>query len=198
MNDAAARARTLPSPPPSVAAPRAPTLFQSLLGPAFFRLPEPVRRLHAAGGTTRYLGKATVERGTHPLARLCARLARLPPSMREAPLTVEFDASPTGETWRRTFDGVPMRSTLRVRDGLLHERLGGLHLRFHLYLHDAALHWRVAGARLLGIVPLPARWFDGVHCIERDEDGRYAFDIVATLPLAGKVIRYCGWLEPEA
>ncbi len=154
--------------------------------------------MHSADGVSHYVGEATVERGTHPLARLCARFAHLPPAMRDAPLAVEFDAAPTHETWRRTFDGVPMRSTLRVREGLLHERLRGLHLRFHLYLHDDALHWRVAGARLLGVLPLPARWFDDVHCIERDEGGRYAFDIVASLPIAGRVIRYRGWLVPGA
>lgn len=177
---------------------RTPTLFQALLGATFFRLPEAVRRLHGVRGHARYVGQATVERGTHPLARLCARVAGLPPAMRDAPLTVDFDANARQETWRRSFDGTPMRSQLSLRHGMLCERLGALRFRFHLYLHEDALHWRVAGVRAFGVLPLPARWFEGVRCVEREVDGRYAFEVDAALPLAGTVVRYRGWLVPDA
>ena len=49
--------------------------------------------------------------------------------------------------------------------------------------------------RVLGL-PLPAGWFDGVHCREYEHDGRYVFQVEAALPLAGMLIRYEGWLEP--
>ena len=145
-----------------------PTLFQQALGAAFFNLPAPVRQLHAVRGSARYAGIASVERGRNPLARLCARIGGLPGSMREVPVTVEFTADARGETWRRDFAGTRMTSRLAFKDGL----------------------------RLFGVLPLPARWFRGVRCCERGDEGRYQFTVEARLPLVGHVIRYEGWLAP--
>ena len=50
--------------------------------------------------------------------------------------------------------------------------------------------------RLFGLLPLPAGWFDGVRCREREHDGRYEFLVEARLPLVGLVVRYEGWLAP--
>lgn len=172
------------------------TLFQQALGAAFYNLPEAVRRLHAVRGTVRYAGIASVERGRNPLARLCARIAGLPPPMREAPMTVEFAADARRETWRRDFGGVPMRSRLVLRNGLLRERLGPLQFRHRLHPGGDALWWQVAGVRVFGLLPLPASWFDGVCCREREQAGRYEFLVEARLPLVGLVVRYEGWLLP--
>ena len=57
-----------------------PSVFQQVLGAAFFRLPDSLRQLHSSRGLVRYTGRATVERGRNPLARLCAWLAGLPPA----------------------------------------------------------------------------------------------------------------------
>ena len=48
-------------------------LYQTLLGAAFFRLPDALRALHGVHGTARYSGQVTVVRGTGLLSRLCAR-----------------------------------------------------------------------------------------------------------------------------
>ena len=173
-----------------------PTLFQQALGAPFFNLPVSVRKLHATRGTARYAGIATVERGRNPLARLCARLAGLPGTMREVPITVEFVADAKGEAWRRDLAGTRMHSRLAVRDGLLRERIGPLQFRHALLANAGAIWWRVQGVRLLGVLPLPARWFRGVRCRESEHEGRYQFEIDASLPLVGRVIRYEGWLEP--
>ena len=173
-----------------------PTLFQQALGAPFFKLPASVRRLHATRGTARYAGKATVERGVNPLARLCGRLAGLPRTMRDVPITVEFIADANGEAWHRDFAGIAMHSRLAFRDGLLRERIGPLQFRHALLANAGAIWWRVQAVRLLGVLPLPARWFRGVRCRESEKAGRYQFEIEATLPLVGPVIRYEGWLEP--
>jgi hypothetical protein len=172
------------------------TLFQQALGAAFFNLPEAVRRLHAVRGTARYAGVATVERGRNLLARLCARMAGLPTSMHDAPITVAFVADAKRETWRRTFGGRRMQTRLAFKGGLLRERLGPLHFRYRLHPGSDALWWQVAGVRALGLVPLPVGWFEGVRCREREQDGRYEFLVEARLPLVGLVIRYEGWLLP--
>lgn len=179
-----------------------PTLYQTLLGAAFFRLPDTLRRLHGAPGASRYAGQVTVVRGAGLLSRLCGRLAGLPQAMVDAPVTVDFASGPKGEIWTRTF-GVPprisrMRSRLWHRDGQLRERRGPVQLRFVLHCWEGTIFWNVVGARLLGVVPLPAALFRDVRCSEREVDGRYAFEVEAALPLVGTLVRYHGWLVPDA
>lgn len=89
-----------------------------------------------------------------------------------------------------------MHSRLRARDKLLEERVGLLHFRFSLHVYDEALHWRVQRVRVLGVLPMPAAWFDGVRCREREHKGRYEFRVEASLPLIGLLVLYQGWLEP--
>ena len=177
------------------AAPRA-TLFQQALGASFFNLPEALRRLHGVRGSVRYAGIASIERGRNPLGRLCARIAGLPRPMVDAPTTVEFVADAKGETWRRDFGGTRMQSRLAFKDGLLRERLGPLQFRYLLHAGEGAIWWQVVGVRVFGLLPLPAGWFEGVQCREREHEGRYEFLVDARLPLAGRIIRYEGWLAP--
>ena len=117
-------------------------------------------------------------------------------AMQDVPITVEFTADARGETWRRDFAGTRMQSRLAFKDGLLHERIGPLQFRHALLANAGAIWWRVAGVRLFGLLPLPARWFRGVRCCERGDEARYRFDVEARLPLVGQVIRYEGWLLP--
>ena len=72
-----------------------------------------------------------------------------------------------------------------------------MHFRFVLHTWDGTIFWNVTGARLLGVLPLPAALFRDIRCSEREVDGRYVFDVEAALPLAGHVVRYHGWLRPE-
>ncbi len=176
----------------------APTLFQQALGAAYYSLAPCVRRLHGIRGQARYVGVATIECGNNPLARICARIAGLPAEARDAATRVEFIADGHGETWRRDFAGQKMASALQYRDGLLCERLGPLRFRYFLHAREGALWWQVAGVTLSGFLPLPARLFDGVRCRERECEGRYEFMVEAQLPLVGRIIRYEGWLLPEA
>ena len=173
-----------------------PTLVQQALGAAFFRLPASLRRLHSVRGREAWSGRATVERGANPLARLCARLAGLPRAQQDVPVLVEFTCDPRAETWKRDFGGARMASRVTLRDGLLRERLGPVQFRFALHANDGAIWWTVASARLCGVLPLPAALFDGVRCREHEQDGRYRFEVDAALPGVGRVIRYSGWLEP--
>ena len=124
-----------------------PTLFQKLLGASFYSLPPAVRTLHSVRGKATYAGRANILRGEGALSRLCARIARLPPALENANITVAFDNSPAAESWRRDFGGHPMHSRLRAHDKLLQERLGPLQFRFSLHVYDQALHWRVQRVR---------------------------------------------------
>ena len=87
-----------------------------------------------------------------------------------------------------------MRSQLRADAGVLIERLGLVAFRFQLAVRDDAIVWSVAGVRVLGLLPLPRHWFHQVGARESDDGARYCFDVSATLPLAGLLVRYRGWL----
>jgi hypothetical protein len=171
------------------------TLYQQILGAGFSRLPETLRKMHGLQGQASYVGRADIQRGNGLLSRLCAAVAGLPPAMRDAPTRVDFISDQQGETWSRNFGGSRMISRLDCRDGLLREQLGPLQFHFALLAADGEIHWQVHSVKLLGL-PLPARFFDGVQCREREARGRYEFRVQASLPWIGLLVRYEGWLEP--
>lgn len=174
------------------------TLFQRLLGAEFFHLAPAVKALHGRHGEFRYAGVASVRRGRGLPKALLARMARLPPAMKDAPLAIRFNAGAQGESWQRRFGSASMQTRLQARDGLLKERLGPCTFDYRLVRVDKELAWTVERARLFGIVPMPAKLFDGVRCRESQDDaGRYCFFVEARLPVLGLLIRYEGWLEPD-
>ena len=171
------------------------TLYGALLHDDYARLPRTVALLHARDGQRRYRGDVVVERGTSWLSRLCAWATRLPPSG-EGPIAVDIDTDRDGETWTRHVAGHAMRSRLRAHHGRLRERLGLVTFDFRLVVDDSELRWQVERVRALGL-PLPRRAFTGVVARESERDGRYAFDVRATLPVAGLLVHYRGTLDVE-
>ena len=172
-------------------------LFVNVLGDAAFStLPPRVQALHRATGTRIYRGEADVQRGAGLLARLCGWATAQPPAAQRVPLQVEIVANAAAERWTRDFAGHPMRSTMWACDGLLCERLGLVTFGFNLTVEDSAVIWRVRHVRALGL-PLPVSWFDGVRARESEEAGRYHFDVEASLPLAGMLVHYRGWLDVD-
>lgn len=89
-----------------------------------------------------------------------------------------------------------MSSRLWERDGLLCEQLGLARFGFRLTVEQGAIVWRVARVSTLGL-RLPARWFRGVVAFESEAEGRYLFDVAATLPVIGLLVHYRGWLHVD-
>lgn len=174
-----------------------PGAFRTVLDDSFASLAPAVQALHAGDATATWTGRVQVRRGAGLLARLCARLASLPPTMDDAPVSVRFVCAEGCELWQRDFAGHAMHSRLRAVVGDLVESLGPLRFAFRLDAVDGAIHWRVRSVRAFALLPLPARWFAGVECREFERAGRYAFQVRAGLPLVGEVIAYDGWLEPN-
>lgn len=168
-------------------------LFRRVLGAGFETLPTTVKAIHLATGARSYRGQVQVTRGSNPLSRLVAWATRLPPAG-EGALEVEIVATGRQERWTRHIGGRPMPSRLWEGDGLLCERLGLAEFGFRLSVRDGVLDWRVARVRVLGL-PLPAAAFRAVLAHESESDGRYRFEVAATLPLAGLLVHYRGWLD---
>lgn len=169
-------------------------LFRRLLGAEIFdALPAPLQILHLREGRALWRGEVEVMRGRGLLSRFCAWVTRLPPQG-TGPIAVEIIADDGREQWTRHVAGHAMRSRLWADDGLLNERLGLVDFRFRLTCVDHDIVWSVAGVRVLGLLPLPVAWFSQVRARESAEDGRYRFEVVAALPLAGPLVHYRGWL----
>lgn len=170
-------------------------MFARVLGAEFNAVSPRVRALHAARGTREYAGEVEVHRGEHWLSRLAGWATRLPPAGCSK-VRVRIDATAVEEHWTRHMGLHAMPSRLWARDGVLCEQLSAVRFFFRLSVHDGALHWRVAGASLIG-VPLPRSWFTDVRAMESEHEGRYRFDVHATLPGVGLLVHYHGWLRVE-
>lgn len=176
--------------------------FERLLAAEFERLPTPVRRLHSLRGPLMTAGVADVTAATGIVAWLICWSAGLPRPGKDIAVSVLFTPQPDGsEHWERTFAERCYSSSLVIgtgRDrGFLVEHFGLFDLRFQLTPRDDGLAWSLAGWRL-GPLRLP-RWSrPRIECLESADGDRFTFDIDVTFPLVGWLIRYRGWLLPQA
>jgi hypothetical protein len=175
-----------------------PSVYERLLGERFRDLPAALQMLHGVRGGRTMTGRCFVERGTHPLARVIAALLRLPPSGGEQALTLRLTATSRREIWDRLFASAPMRSTMRPgkasRYGLLVERMGALSFGFRVTATPQALRLDQVDSRICGL-RLPSWACGRVGAIETAETGRIRFEVVADLPLVGRLVRYGGWID---
>ena len=86
------------------------------------------------------------------------------------------------------------RSVQYERGGLLRERVGPSTFVFALETSADGMALKLRGVRFLG-VPLPRFLAPSVRTFESERDGRYHFEVEASLPLLGRIVRYAGWLE---
>ena len=172
-------------------------LYRRLLAELFDALPARVAELHDVTGTSVWTGRADVERGRSLLSRLAATLFRLPPAGADQTLEVTFMADGGTELWTRRFGNAVFRSLQYERRGLLNERVGPSTFVFALATSPDGMALRLKGVRFLG-VPLPRFLAPAVATFESEREGRYHFEVEASLPLLGRIVRYEGWLEREA
>ena len=180
-------------------------LYARVLGPAWQRVPEPIRRLHSIGKGQMAEGKATVERGRNPLARMIAALFRFPKGT-DIPVRVRFEATqgPEGrpaELWTRTFADKSFSSLQYEGTGraqhLVNESFG--HLTFGLAAVLEGDRLRIVPRRWSAFgIPMPRFLMPYGDSHERVEDGRFYFHVEICLPLAGLIVRYQGHLTPVA
>jgi predicted DCC family thiol-disulfide oxidoreductase YuxK len=176
--------------------------FQVLLGDDFARLPAAVRRVHGLDRSLGTAGSADVSLAKGLLAGLICWLSGLPLPGQNIPVTVTFH--PDGhlrEFWERHFGKRRYVSTLRIGDprapGLLVEHFGPFAFKYRLKAQAVSLNWSLVGCRLFGL-RLPQWACPKIECVESGDGERFLFDIDVAFPTVGHVIRYGGWLSPEA
>jgi hypothetical protein len=146
-------------------------------------------------------GRASVKRGHGIVSRLVGRLMGFPPATDDVPVVVRFEATDGEEVWTRTFGRQSFSSRQYAGRGrwkhLLCERFGPLAFAMALVAENGRLtlvlrHWRAFG------VPLPLWLCPRSDAYETSVDGRFRFHVAISLPLAGLIVRYEGWLaSPE-
>lgn len=176
------------------------SLFQHLLGDAFAQLAPAVQRGHQPGAGLLLSGQAAVRRGRNFLARILCRVMGFPAEGDTVPVRVRMDVLPDGERWQRSFAAQRFESRFSAGrgalQGLLVEQFGPLRFHIGLTVVDGALHWAVRSGALWRI-PLPALLLPSGDSREYALDGRFHFDVEIAHPLAGRIVQYRGWLEPQ-
>jgi hypothetical protein len=169
-----------------------PPLYRRVIGPAFDALPVAVRRVHEVcrdGGAS---GEGRVERGTGLVARTVARVMGFPPAGTH-PLHVAFAERDGVETWTRSFGQHVFSSRLSQKGARLVERFGPLRFHFDLPSDDQGLRMEMRRWTCFGL-PLPLALGPRIQAREWQEGESFRFEVTATLPLIGLVVRYDGWL----
>jgi hypothetical protein len=151
--------------------------------------------LHDVRVTQVWTGRADVAHGRSILSRTVATLFGLPPEGRDQALEVTFLPDGGTELWTRRFGDAVFRSLQYERGGLLRERVGPATFVFALEASADGLALKLRGVRLMGL-PLPRFALPSVRTLESGRNGRYRFEVEASLPLLGLIVRYAGWLEP--
>lgn len=116
-----------------------------------------------------------------------------PSAAADVSLEIRIDTQGDGDVWRRDFGGVPLRSRLRMRRGLLAERMGPAEFHFRL-VADGSIEWQLVAMRVLG-VPMPAWLQPTIAARETAQADRYRFSVRVAYRIVGLLVHYEGWLD---
>ena len=174
--------------------------FQQALGAQFATLPDVLQQFHTNTGTRVFSGRADITHGRGAYAALAVRLAGFPPPGDDVPVTLRVTPTAAGERWDRRFGNHLTCSDLHYEpaQNCIVERFGRVECDLSLGVTDHRLNVGVSGARLFG-APLPTAFLPRSESAEwQDDQGRFRFDIAAYLGRDRLLIRYAGWLLPDA
>lgn len=172
-------------------------VFEQVLGASWAQMPASFRAAHDVWDLHVLEGEASVERGSGFLSDLICALFRFPPATKKTDIRVEMERMGPVEIWRRSFGARRFQSVLTPAGaGRITERFGPFSFELALPLSDGAMQMQVVKGWFLGI-PMPARFLPISQTREFEKDTRFNFDVALSLPIAGDLVRYRGWLVPE-
>jgi Domain of unknown function (DUF4166)/Saccharopine dehydrogenase NADP binding domain len=173
-------------------------LYQRILGGAWSSLPAQIRTMHDGRDGAIAEGRARVERGAHPLAKLAAMVMGFPRAGEDIPVRVDFAVRAGRETWRRDFAGRRFQSEQFAGAGrseaLLCERFGPLTFAMALVVEGARLNLAPRRWTFLGVA-LPLWLAPRFIAFESVENGAFSFHVEISHPLIGLIVRYRGQLR---
>jgi hypothetical protein len=174
-------------------------LYQQILGPAWTWLPAAVRAMHQLrGGAILAEGRARVERGRNPLARLIAWACGFPGSADDVSVSVRLSEQGGVELWERSFAGQRFSSRQKAGTGrdeaLLVESFGPLNFALAVVADASGLRLAVRRWHVFGLA-LPLWLAPATDAQEFVADGRFNFNVGISHRLVGMIVRYRGYLE---
>ena len=115
-------------------------------------------------------------------------------------MTVRKEKTAAGEKWTRRFGEKSFVSHLSRREddgpGVLRERFGPFSFELRLGVQGDRVAWPVESWRLAGI-PMPRALMPRSETTKSvDANGRFRFDVRISVPFAGTIVHYRGWLAP--
>lgn len=175
-------------------------LYQSILGDAWYDLPDEIRAMHTVRHHLVAIGTADVDRGGGPLVALAGWLFGFPRPGRNVPLKVEFTFDGHKETWTRNFGSQKFRSIQQPGKGrsehLIEEVFGPISVGLAVVVTPGRLSLIVRRWSLLGI-PLPMFLAPSGETFESVEDGVFRFNVEIRAPIIGLLATYRGHLVPQ-
>ncbi|WP_176440909.1 DUF4166 domain-containing protein [Oceanicola sp. 22II-s10i] len=142
-------------------------------------------------------GTCAIRRGSGPLIGLLLKLGGFPDADENVPIRLSMFRGRDGVTWRREFGRHVTESVLTydADRSAVDESFGPFSVRMVPDIRRGALHLEIAGLRVWG-VPLPRLlWPKSATREVARPDGGVEFDVSATLPFLGPMIRYRGVLH---
>jgi hypothetical protein len=178
-------------------------LYRRILGDAWAGLDQSVRELHPGAEAWRGVGRFTVRHGTGRLARMLARLLKLPPAGEDIPVRLTITRTEGRESWQREFAGQRFVTGQREdKTGLLVEDFGLTDVWYRLEVSDGALvYQQVKSALRVGSwhIRIPGPLFPRIAARESPLAGQRGTHVrvLVTLSLIGLLVSYEGHIEKE-
>jgi hypothetical protein len=173
-------------------------LYRRILGEAWDRLPDPLRAMHDGTGTWSAEGRANIDRGRNPLARLMGFIIGFPKAGHDIPVSVTFAARDGRETWTRDFAGRRFSSVQfegdRANTALACERFGPVTIAMALVPEGNRMRLVSRRCTVFGM-PLPGILHPRGDICESANDNRFNFHVEIGFPWTGLIVRYRGWLK---
>ena len=179
------------------AAPRpAPPVFKQVLGADYDALPPALQSGHNVTSFKTMTGRVDITRGKNPLTNLMASIIGFAKTQTGAPISITMDVHGNSEIWTRTIGTTNFKSVLSpsANPNEVFEQFGPTKFKMKFRVEDERLHYDIIGASLLGI-PLPKFLRPKSITHEREENGKFIFDVDISLLILGRLIAYKGWLE---
>lgn len=165
--------------------------FVKHLGEKYSDLAGLVKQAHT--GHIRLEGNVYVRHG-NGLAKLFARVLKLPPAGESLRLVVNGYHEVDQMRWQREFEGHRMQSCFRLKGEYLVENMGPVKLWMKLGVDQGVLEYHLSKASLWGIT-IPRIFAPRLNAYEKEVDHHYVFGVRIDLPILGKLIEYSGQLQ---
>ena len=173
-------------------------LFERVLGSTSFNALAPaLKTFHSDNAMPVWHGRAAITSPDNLIARTVRRIIGFPVSSPDAAVVVRVERQPDSEIWNRNIADHAFRSKLSFNPGpSITEQFGLFRFDLGILAEAGELLMPVTRWRL-GILPLPRLLAPISQTREYEDDaGKFHFDVRISMPFAGLITHYQGWLVP--